>query len=369
VLDELVKAGTKAMGGARFGLLNVLPSLLVVTVTGVLISAHAYDFDRSVDFSAMAPRKENLSTVVAFALAALVGGILLRPFERILVQQLEGYWTSPSPLAPLREAAVEGHRRRRDNAVMRIEDAERRPLMFPARASTLGELAAQERRIRRQARGAHRDKMIRRSYPNDKRYELRNKHRQLPASDLLPTRLGNVLRRAERMAGERYGLDAMTVYPRMYPYVSERLAEAMTRQLELITATASPAISFGLLSAATVPLIARLDLWSLSPFVAVALSALAYRGAAVAAAYTDVLFSTIFDLHRFDLAAAFHYPLPDDAAQEHALNVKLSSYLGSADPRALKDAALGAIRFKHPEATAPPTQPPVPPADGDPDSS
>jgi hypothetical protein len=40
---------------------------------------------------------------------------------------------------------------------------------------------------------------------------------------LLPTRLGNALRAAEDRAGQRYGLLTVTILPRLYPYLSERV--------------------------------------------------------------------------------------------------------------------------------------------------
>ncbi|MFF3871869.1 hypothetical protein [Streptomyces sp. NPDC001978] len=368
MLGDLVQAGTKAMGGARFGLLNVLPGTLVVTVTTVLVRAHAYDFDRPVDLHAVIPGKDDTAAVLAFALAALIGGILLRPFERILVQQLEGYWDSPSPLARLRGAAIELHRRRRDDAVARLELIESKPLKFGPGASTLTSLVAHERRLGRETRAEQRYRRIRDNYPDDAR--ITQIKRRLPRTDLMPTRLGNVLRRAERLAGGRYGLDAMVVYPRIYPYVSERLAEAMARQLELLTVTASLSVCFGLLSALTLPLLGRLDVWSLMPFAAAGLCVLAYRGALVSAAYTGAVFCAVFDVHRFDLTAAMHYKLPDTAAEEAELNRYLTKYLEAGDPKPLaKDDNLRDKRFAHPENSPPPGQPPVPPSGGDGGSS
>ncbi|MFG2746089.1 hypothetical protein ACGFY0_39285 [Streptomyces chartreusis] len=363
MFGDLVKAGTKAMGGARFGLLNVLPGALVTAVMVTLIRAHAYEFGRPPDLSAVLPGRSDMGSAVVFALAALVGGILLRPFERLLVQQLEGYWSAPSPLAPLRGAAIELHRRRRNNAFTRLTLAMRNQPEFPDGPSSLSQLAAQERRMERQARAIARDRKTYETYPDDK-----NVHGSGPLSSthVMPTRLGNVLRRAEEMAGGRYGLNAMTVYPRIYPYVSERLAEAMARQLELLAATASLSVSFGLLSALTIPLLGRLDWWSLTPFAAATLSVLAYRGAVVTAGYTGIVFSTVFDLHRFDLTAAMRYPLPKTAAEEFDLNQRLTSYLQKAETHTLKgDRGLGGKEFAHPQEPAPPTGRPLIPPAGD----
>ncbi|MFD5402465.1 hypothetical protein [Streptomyces griseorubiginosus] len=360
MLGDLVKAGAKAMGGTRFSLVNVLPGTLVVAVTAALIRAHAYEFDQAVQMKDVLPGKDDAVSVVVFALAALVGGILLRPFERALVQQLEGYWNSPSPLAPLRAAAVELHRRRRNDAVGRVWTAE--PAQVPAGPATLDSLLAHDRRAARQARRQKRDIQIQYSYPDDGMANLPG--RESSSTDLMPTLLGNVLRRAERMAGGRYGLDAMVVYPRLYPYISERLADAMARQLELLAVTASLSVSFGLLGATTAPLLGRGDVWSLTPVAAVVLSALAYRGAVVTAGYTGILFNTVFDLHRFDLTSALRYKLPDTAAEEFALNQRLTRYLNKQDTHTLKDTAgLNRIGFAHPDEPQPVAgQPLVPPA-------
>ncbi|MFJ3774305.1 hypothetical protein ACIPX0_21665 [Streptomyces sp. NPDC090075] len=365
MLGDLVKAGTKAMGGASFGLLNVLPGTLVVTVTTVLVKAHAYELDRPVDLNAALLGRHEAASVLAFALAALVGGILLRPFERLLVQQLEGYWDSPSPLARLSGAAIERHRRRRDDAVAQAQRIEWEPLTFSRRTSDLTSLVAHERRMRRQKQAEKRYRAIVESYPDDKR--LAQHDGELPRTELMPTRLGNILRRSERMAGGRYGLDAMVVYPRIYPYVSERLAEAMARQLELLTLSASLSVCFGLLSTITLPLLGRLDIWSLTPLAAAGLCLLAYRGALISAAYTGVVFCTIFDAHRFDLTTAMHYKLPKTAAEEFNFNNRLTRYLGARDAHPLyEDRLMGAEPFSHPDVAPPTSQPPVaPPGGGD----
>ncbi|MFF7103462.1 hypothetical protein ACFY9X_25095 [Streptomyces nigra] len=366
MFGDLIKAGAKAMGGARFGLLNVLPGALLVTVTTVLARAHAYDLDRPVDLGDVLPDEAGTGAVLGFALAALVGGILLRPFERVLVQQVEGYWDAPSPLARLRGAAVELHRRRRDNAAARIQLVEWKPLEFQHGVSTLRSLSDQERRMRRRERALTRDERIVDGYPDDKTTSAAEQ--RIHRSELMPTRLGNVLRRGERLAGDRYGLDSMVAYPRIYPYVSERLAEAMARNLELLTTTVSLSVSFGLLSAITLPLLVRLDLWSLVPLAAFGLSVLAYRGALITAAYAGTVFSTVFDVHRFDLAAAMRYALPRTAAEEFELNQSLTRYLSKAESHTLQDdAELQDKRFSHPEGSPPPPGQPLipPPGDGD----
>jgi hypothetical protein len=48
-------------------------------------------------------------------------------------------------------------------------------------------------------------------------------------SRLLPTQLGNDLRAAEDRAGQRYGLETVAAWPRLYPHLSEPLASTQDR--------------------------------------------------------------------------------------------------------------------------------------------
>ena len=348
MIKELVSASTKALGGSRFSLLNVLPATVVVTAVAALARAGAYSPNGPVQFERVLPESKRAVLAIALAgMAALLCGILLRPFETALVQLLEGYWVSPSPIAGLVPAAVERHRRRRDDAKIMAEF----PLALPPPGAnpTLQELAQRDRMFSRVVRMKSRAEYTRDSYPTDDRLAANHLEAATRRTDLMPTLLGNVLRRGERVAGDRYGLDMMVVYPRLYPYISERLEGAVSRQFELITSTASLSISFGLLSVATTPLLARLDLWSAAPLLAGALCLLAYRGATAASRGHARLLATVFDLHRFDLTAAMHYELPENPQDEYQLNKAITEFLmpGSVAPLS----QVGDLRskdFKHP---------------------
>ncbi|MFE5819802.1 hypothetical protein ACFQ6S_41120 [Streptomyces sp. NPDC056479] len=337
MLKALAEAGGKVIGGARFSLTSVLPGVLLVTVVAAVERAGLYELDARPDFSAIPPGRNDTGAVVLFVFFAFVVGVLLRPFEAAVVQQLEGYWAKPSPLALLREAAVERHRRRRDRALIvlqhakDVEAAERAASASPGSrprsgSVSLGELARRDRRkvgLRRRTEQARR---IRSGYPTEIRPDARKRKRDLDG-ELMPTSLGNMLLRAERLSGDRYGLDMMRAYPRIYPFIAPRLENAVTQQLSLIAATASLTVSLGLTTLATLPLVLRWDLWSLLPLVPAALTALAYRGAVAAAAFHGTLLSAVFDVHRLDLIKAFHLELPETAEELTATNEVISDFL------------------------------------------
>lgn len=338
MLKALAEAGGKVIGGARFSLTSVLPSVVLVTVVAAVERAGLYDLGARPDFSAIQPSRDDTATVILFIFFAFVFGVLLRPFEAAVVQLLEGYWKSPSPLAVLRGAAVERHRRRRDRAAITVRhaqavvDAERASSTMPGTTPPsmpvpLRELAEMDRNRARLRRRAERARHVRSGYPTEMRPDVKKKNRD-PNGELMPTSLGNMLLRAERLSGDRYGLDMMRVYPRIYPFIAPRMESAVTQQLSLIAATASLAVSLGITTLAILPLVLRWDVWSLLPLAPAILTVLAYRGAVAAAAFHGTLLSAVFDVHRFDLVKAFHYEVPESARELTRLNKIISDFLG-----------------------------------------
>lgn len=359
MLKALAEAGGKAIGGARFSLTSVLPGVVMVTVIAAVERAGLYHLGSPPNFSAIAPKSGDTAVVVLFVFFAFVVGVLLRPFEAAVIQLLEGYWARPAPLALLRGAAVERHRRRRDRAQLvvqhakAVEAAERAASTSSSNRPSIGsvplhELAARDRSRARLRRSAERATHVRSGYPTEIRPDTPSTKRDRQG-ELMPTSLGNMLLRAERFSGDRYGLDMMRVYPRIYPFVAPRLENAVTQQLSLISATASLAVSLGLTTLAISPLFLRWDVWSLLPLAPAILAVLAYRGAVAASAFHGTLLATVFDMHRFDLLRAFHYELPEAADELVGMNEVVSAYL--ARDKVRFDEELGDLPLAHPSTS------------------
>ncbi|MCP4134829.1 MAG: hypothetical protein GY754_27895 [bacterium] len=144
---------------------------------------------------------------------------------------------------------------------------------------------------------------------------------------LLPTSLGNILRAAEDSAGDRYGLDGIVLWPRLYPLLSDKLkalVDDSRNQLDLAGRLCFLFLLLGIISA--IVLFCYPQGWLIS-LVLFLLSWLSYRGAVSAALLYGNLIQTAFDYHRFDLLKTLHLPLPENLLEEIEFNEKLSKFL------------------------------------------
>ncbi|WP_405650641.1 hypothetical protein [Streptomyces sp. NBC_00019] len=340
VLSGLSQAAGKALGGARFTLVSVLPVTVLTGYVTALIMSGAYTGDSPQVGRLAHDAKENPGWLAFAAFACLLAGLLLRPFQVTLVQILEGYWHSRALPATAAALATERHRRRLSTAgvVKELELADEpgtdfeKVVILARRRRRAGRLAAQARRLAlRYPSGPH-------PVPGP----LGAGHDRL-----MPTMLGNILREAEDDSGRRYGLDLPTVSARLYPQLSPKLATAINQQLDLLDTTCALSVCFGLATLAGSPLLGHLNAWSLVPVATALLSVGAYRGAMRVATGHRQLLAAAFDLHRFDMLSALHLKLPDTPAEEHKQNTTLTRFF--ARRAALAKDSLPGIAYKHPE--------------------
>ena len=263
------------------------------------------------------------------ALTVLVIAVLLRPFQISAVQALEGYWRNRFWLSPIESLAIERHIRRAS-----IASANMLEIPMRSAASEFHLVATQARHEARVQRRMNDAEAVVEQYPRQ-------------VSWVLPTLLGNVLRAAEKSAGERYGLDTVTTYPRLYPYLSPRLHQETATQLNVIDTASSIAIIVGLLAAVSTPLAVRIDGWSIAPVALALVSVVSYRGARIAAGRYGLLLRAAFDLHRFDMLTGMHRRLPVDANDEYTENAALGRVL--AGERPIDDPGPRRWRYSHPK--------------------
>jgi len=335
MFSGLVQAGTKALGGARFSLVNLFPATIFVLVMATLITSGVYTNPHPSLTHVFDIFNRNPALAVATTLGIFLLAVLLRPFQAAVVQILEGYWRR-WPLEFANELAAERHRRIQHTAEIMLSVGDPNQ---PA-SSEFDEVAEYARKLHTLNRRRRRAGIILARYP------MAVEGSTGLVDRLMPTLLGNVLRDGEDYAGRRYGLDMPVVYPRIYPSLSPKLDKAISAQLDMLDTTSAYCVIFGLISLFTTPLLRRIDLWSLVPLATALISAFCYKGAIAIARGHGRLLATAIDLHRFDMLEALHYELPRTPKDELNINKRLSAYLESRDADAVL--RMGKIRYKHP---------------------
>lgn len=159
----------------------------------------------------------------------------------------------------------------------------------------------------------------------------------LECSDLMPTRLGNVLRAYERKPAEKYGLDAIVCWSRLWLLLPDSVkADLNTARAELNAAV-------------------RLWIWSVLFIVwtgwawwALPVSVLstwvAYEWAVSAAQTYGILIDATFDTHRHLLYQALRIDLPACNVQERTKGTLITNYLQNSD-------TVGTIEFSTDSST------------------
>ena len=164
-------------------------------------------------------------------------------------------------------------------------------------------------------------------------------------ADVMPTRLGNVLRAAEDYPGddERYGMDAVFYWPRLYvilPADTRSLTESYRSALDRMILLASLAVAFPP-TALVVLFFAHTSwlTWGIAAAASILLAAAGYQGAIGAAvAFGDVLRSC-FDNYRRTLLTQLGMIPPSSLEDERKLWGALKQQLyqrGSNNPSLLR---------------------------------
>ena len=147
-------------------------------------------------------------------------------------------------------------------------------------------------------------------------------HRQ-PAQEhrLMPTRVGNILRTAESLSYDKYGLETIAVWPRLWLVLPEQARTELLMARQSMT-SAVGAMLWGLLFVFFFPL----TIWAVPVGIAIAVLAVVGWLPALAQTYGDLLEAT-FDMHRTLLYQQLRWPLPTNPAQEPAGGAALTAYL------------------------------------------
>jgi len=306
--------------GRYFTVVSFVPSTVFVAYVAVLIRSGVFD-DGSVDVGAAFEGLE-IGDAAVLGFASLMVSLALHPLQYPLIQVFEGYWGGTRLGRLLAVQHIIRHRERsltfREHAVNLHDDS--RP---EAKPDQDGKLVAQAPyAAKRRATPAQ----VAAFYQSGESWRLHGGYPHKTEA-IMPTRLGNVLRKYEIVAGGRYGLDTIAVVPRLMQVAQPRDVAYVNNQrvqMELALRTSILALVAAVVTAA-----ATWDRgpWMLVCLVPYALAYAGYRGAVTVAHEYGVALATLVDLNRFALYERMHVPHPDDTEDEKQQNEYLTDLL------------------------------------------
>jgi hypothetical protein len=288
-MSGIVPLGNAATSvSSRFNLVGLAPSALLATTVGALVASGAFSDVPSLHLLLARADKVNVFIASVIFLMVFSGALVLQPFQLLLVRILEGYWEDVPVLRKLRYIGIEINRRRRWEINVVKNDTNLGLRLYPP-----------------------------------------------TTDDLLPTRLGNVLRSAERQAGQNYGFsDPVEMLPRIYPYISPPLTENIRDardDLDIACRMCAVLWTIALITGCTLiadgAVAASAGVWLAVPVTAVLFGIFSYRAAVHCAEEYGRILYYVFDLHRRDLIRALGYVPPENPEDERQLIKALTTWL------------------------------------------
>lgn len=137
---------------------------------------------------------------------------------------------------------------------------------------------------------------------------------------LLPTRLGNLMRSSELYPYRVYGLEILTVFPRLWLILPEAVQKEVSEAREHL----DNQVKMVILGIAL--FIWAFIAWWIVP-IGIVIAFWGYRRAVAAAEVYGLLLRSTFDLYRFDLFKQLHLDLPTSPAEEIEFGVKVTQAL------------------------------------------
>lgn len=275
----------------------MVPNALIISYLGFLFAAGAPAHSPSLSRALTVLNGLTIRQVVALLLGLLIISVATHPLQTPLIQLMEGYWWN-LPLGPVAADHLTERFRRKLSAIRtELKNAERAKPW---------------------------DWAMTQSVTNAKQSQT-----WLPTREqsLLPTALGNTLRRGETRAGERYGLELEFALPRLSPLLSApSLAELRDRRNQL-DAAVRLCIATGLATAIGLGLLLRSGPWLFLPLVTYLLCWACYRAAVAAARGFCGSLAAAIDLHHLQLFDALQLERPANLAEEFQLNKILTRLL------------------------------------------
>lgn len=246
------------------------------------------------DNTIVAAQSIGLTGAVVITAVSVALAISLQPLQFRLVQLLEGYWPTWAPLWVARLGVwAQGKRLERITGRMSAKSAD---------ASEAARIAADERIHTAETQVLER-------FPNPDR--------------LLPTSLGNALRAAEDRVGQRYGLESVVIWPRLFRLLPAEVQTALDDEVTQLDVSArlsvtwfvAGAVSAGIVLAEPSALLTH-PLWVVMVLAVCVLARLSYSSAVESAIAHGSDIEIVVDLYRSLVIDAMRLPAAQRMSEE-----------------------------------------------------
>lgn len=248
----------------------------------------------------------SLSGALIGMVVTVILAMVLHPLQFAAVQTLEGYW-GPNPAA-LRAADIRiSHyaqrftdlAKRRQKALSNLP----RSMSGPPTSTQLQWIWRRQEATRALA-----------EFPDEK-------------YDLMPTRLGNILRRYERRAGQPYGIDVVVVATHLGLLAPKEHLDYLQDQRTQLDLAVRLTLTSAILTVITTLMFAPSGWWALLGLLPCLAAMAFYRGACVVAHHYGNALQTIVDLNRRQIYDRLDLPMPRSLAEERKQNENLDLML------------------------------------------
>lgn len=240
--------------------------------------------------------KQSAPVQLVILLTALLGvaasGVIVQRLAPVGLRLIEGYWPPfAGRLAHWRTAVVAAKAGRLETRYQELAG----PVLEAksATAAQRAEYAAIDQRLRR--------------FPD--------------SGDYLPTKTGNIMRAGERRPAEKYGLDAIVVWPRLWLLLPDGTRSELSQARSALDSAVAVLIWGVLFFGFT-----ALAWWAALVAIAVVLAMYLYWIPDRASVFADLLESA-FDIHRGLLYRSLRWPLPGNPLDERVSGGKITLYL------------------------------------------
>lgn len=295
--------------GRYFSVVSFIPSSLYVLFVYLLVASGGWHHPPDWSHAFTSLGHLGIDGIVLLTFLGVGLGVFIHPVQFAIVQFFEGYWGTWSIPQTIRYQRIVHYQRlcrklNRDvSSVIKKFDAwEKDDLKI-----TLS--------IRAPLRSRHDEaKRVRDMFPKN-------------LDEVMPTRLGNVLRRAESLAGSQYGIDALQAVPHLLLIAPANHVDYVNDQRSQLDLAVRMTFISVVAAATTIIFLWSDGIWVLIALIPYMLAYFSYRGSVVAAGHYCSALETLINLNRFAFYQQLHVQLPVSTSKEQEMNTKLADLL------------------------------------------